>query len=216
MRLRGMLETVGAALAPPLCWSCRGPAPARSPLCPACEAQLPWLDPQAPLPDRSPLAAAWAPLSYEGVARDLVHALKFAGAAGVARGMARQACDALPPRAFPSSAALVPVPGDRARRRRRGFDHAEELAVALAGLTGLDVCRPLVRERARRARQRGLGRSARLAGAGVAVRARGPAPASCLLVDDVMTTGATARACAQALRDNGALSVFFLAYCRVL
>ena len=216
MRAGYLLAAAGAVIVPPLCWACRGPAPVARPLCAGCEALLPWLDPAAPLPRCSMLDGAWAPLSYEGVARDLVHALKFAGAQGVARSMARHACDALPPRAFPSGARLVPVPPDRSRRRRRGFDHADAIARALSSLTGLEISRPLVRERAPKGGQRGLGRSGRLAGRGISVRARGPAPESCLIVDDVMTTGATAGACAEALRGGGAISVFFLAYCRVL
>ncbi len=221
--LRETLEVVGAVLVPPLCWSCRGPAPARSPLCRSCERLLPWLDPQVPAAkvaaaDRYPvpLDRAWAPLSYEGVARDLVHALKFAAAPGVAPAMARQACDALPPRTFPTGSRLVPVPADRGRLRRRGFDHADALAGALSELTGLPVARALRRERAPRGGQRGLGRAERLRGEGIAVRAVGPPPPVCVLVDDVLTTGATACACAQALRRNGANSVFFVAYCRVL
>ena len=219
--LREILGALGSTLAPALCWSCRGPAAGRGPLCRTCERLLPWLDPQVPEPEvpaggLPALDRAWAPLSYEGVARDLVHALKFAGAAGVAPAMARQACDALPPRAFPPRARIVPVPADRGRRRRRGFDHAEALAAALSELTGLPVARALERERAQRTGQRGLGRAERLRGSGISVRARGPAPPACVLVDDVLTTGATARACARTLRAGGASSVFFVAYCRVL
>jgi predicted amidophosphoribosyltransferase len=222
---REFLEILGAALVPPLCWSCRGRAPVRSPLCPSCERLLPWLDPQVPAlklaaarpdPRSRPLDRAWAPLSYEGVARDLVHALKFSGAPGVAPGMARQACDALPPRAFPPGARLVPVPADGGRLRRRGYDPAGALARALSELTGLPVARPLARDRASRAGQRGLGRTERLQGRGISVRACGPAPRACVLVDDVLTTGATACACARALRAGGAGSVVFVAYCRVL
>lgn len=218
---RKLVEILGAIVAPALCWSCRGPARAGSPLCPGCEGLLPWLDPQVP-PSRiaaggpRSLDRAWAPLSYEGVARDLVHALKFSGAAGVAPAMARQACDALPPRAFALGFHLVPVPADRGRRRRRGFDHAEALAGALSELTGLPVSPVLDRRPAPRPGQRGLGRPERLQGRGITVRAARPAPPACVLVDDVMTTGATARACARSLRANGANSVVFVAYCRVL
>ena len=177
---------------------------------------LPWLGPRAPVGRRSSLDAAWSALSYEGVARDLVHALKFAGAPGVATAMARQLCDALPPRAFPRQATIVPVPADRWRRRRRGFDHAAVLAKALSGQTGLPVGQSLARRAAERGGQRGLGRSERLAGRGIAVEPLGPAPRECVLVDDVRTTGATAEACARVLRRNGASSVVFVSYCRVL
>ena len=211
-----LLQAAVSLVVPPACWSCRGPATAGEPLCGSCGAMLPWLEPRAPLPARSVLRAAWAPLAYEGVARNLVHALKFAGAAGIAPAMAGHACDALPPRAFPDGAALVPVPADPARRRRRGFDHAEALAGALAALTGLEVARPLERLRASRSRQRGLGRAGRLAGEGISVRPRRPAPPACVLVDDVLTTGATAAACAGALAGAGARDVVFVAYCRVL
>lgn len=217
-----ILNALGSWLVPPLCWSCRGPAPARLPICRRCERRLPWLDPSVPVA-KVPAAAGerlldrvWAPLSYEGVARDLVHALKFAGASGVASAMARQACDALPPRAFPPGARLVPVPPDPSRLRARGFDHAEALARALSRSTGLEVAGPLRRGRAVRPGQRGLGRPERLRGGGIAVEARSAAPPLCVLVDDVLTTGATACACARALRSNGASSVALVAYCRVL
>lgn len=168
------------------------------------------------MPKGSPIAAAWSALSYEGVARDLVHALKFSGAPGVAPAMARHLSDALPPRAFPAGASLVPVPADPWRRRRRGFDHAAVLAQALSERAGLPVQQPLRRLAAERRGQRGLGRTARLAGRGISVRASSPAPAACVLVDDVLTTGATAVACARELLSSGAVSVTFVSYCRVL
>src|SRR5207244_945253 len=102
-------------------------------------------------------------------------------------------------------AVLVPVPAAPGRRRRRGYDHAEVLARALARRTGLPVACPLHRSGA--ARQLGAGRGARLAHGRIDVRARDPAPARAVLVDDVHTTGATLDACARALRAAGAESV---------
>lgn len=215
-RLAEIASALGSVVAPPLCWSCRRAAPAGEPLCRNCGSLLPWLAPRAPVPGGSPIAAAWSPLSYEGVARDLVHALKFSGAPGVAPAMARHLCDALPPRAFPDGAVLVPVPADPWRRRLRGFDHAAALAHALSDQVGLPVGSCLGRLRAERSGQRGLGRAERLAGRGIAVGVAGAVPPRCVLVDDVLTTGATAAACARQLRANGGKAVNFVAYSRVL
>ncbi|MFM9164372.1 MAG: ComF family protein, partial [Solirubrobacterales bacterium] len=67
-----------------------------------------------------------------------------------------------------------------------------------------------------RTRQRGLGRARRLSGDGISVESRGRAPSRCILVDDVLTTGATGSACAAALARGGARSVVLVAWCRVL
>ena len=80
-------------------------------------------------------ALAWAPLAYDGVARELVQALKFRGALPVARLMAAQLAAGLPP-ALRGVDAVVPVPPHRGRRRRRGFDPAGVLARALARAAG--------------------------------------------------------------------------------
>src|SRR3954468_585631 len=139
-----LLADAGALVAPPGCVACR--APTASPherLCPACSQALPWLRrgcPRCGLPAHRargcPAAAAafpqaWAPVAYEGVARDLVAALKFRGALPVADLMAAHMAANLPPPRRSESAALVPVPALPSRRRRRGFDPAAVLATAL-------------------------------------------------------------------------------------
>jgi predicted amidophosphoribosyltransferase len=106
-----LLADVGALVAPPGCVACR--APTASPherLCAACARALPWLRrgcPRCGLPSHRargcPAAAAafpqaWAPLAYEGVARDLVAALKFRGALPVADLMAAHMAANLPRR----------------------------------------------------------------------------------------------------------------------
>src|SRR5215217_9443467 len=98
---------------------------------PACPASLPWLPrrccPRCSLPrhrgGRCPAAAAafdraWSPLAYDGVARELIGALKFRGALPLAALMAAQLAANLPPD-LRSPMAVVPVPPQPSRRRRR-------------------------------------------------------------------------------------------------
>ncbi|MFN2322184.1 MAG: ComF family protein [Trueperaceae bacterium] len=103
--------------------------------------------------------------------------------------------------------SVVPVPGDRSRLRRRGLDHALLVATAVAAALGP---RALLLPELRRVRstrpQAGLSdaeRSANLHGA-IAWRQGALNGATVVLVDDVLTTGATARACRSALTAAGA------------
>jgi predicted amidophosphoribosyltransferase len=242
-RLRAVLaplvrEAV-ALVAPPVCPSCRaalGAAWLR--LCPACAAALPWLPrrccPCCALPShrgrRCPAAAAsfsraWAPLAYEGVARDLVGALKFRGALPLADLMAAHVVANLPadlrPRAGrpPDLAgpdlAIVPVPPQRVRRRRRGFDPAGAVAAGVGARLGVPVLSCLER-RDRAARQVGAGRRARRRPGRLDIAVRATPPPRVLLLDDVHTTGATLEACAAALRAAGCGQIAAVTYARTL
>jgi ComF family protein len=225
---RSALAAAGAALVPPSCWSCRATVAAGQPLCPACRTQLRFLRgarcPRCGLPapcgPRCPaagsaVARAWTPVAFEGPARALVHALKFRAAFGVADAMAAQIVAGAPAGLLAAPAALVPVPTHPARRRARGFDHANRLAAALAARTGLPVVSCLVRAGAP-TRQAGSSRWARRAPGRIDVRVRGDPPREVVLVDDVHTTGATFAACASELRRAGAYTVCAVAYARAL
>jgi predicted amidophosphoribosyltransferase len=161
------------------------------------------------------IARAWTPLAFDGAARGVVHALKFRGALGLADLMAAQMVATAPAGLLAEGVALVPVPTPDARRRRRGFDHAARLAVAIGARTGLEVVRCLRRSGAA-PRQAGARRRARLARGRVQVGVCGPVPPRVVLVDDVHTTGATLEACARVLRADGAREVSALAYARAL
>jgi ComF family protein len=156
---------------------------------------------------------AWAPLAHDGVARELVSALKFRGALPVAAVMAAHLAANLP--AELRSGALVPVPSHAARARRRGFDPAGVLAAALAPRLGLPLSHCL-RRRDRSGRQVGSSRAQRRRSGRLAIELRAPPPERVLLVDDVHTTGATLDACARALVAGGCREVIAVTYTRTL
>jgi predicted amidophosphoribosyltransferase len=109
--------------------------------------------------------------------------------------------------------AVVPVPPGPWRWRWRGFDPAEELAIAVSQRSGLPLLDCLRRSGGRR--QVGRRRAERLADP-PRVWLSEPPPDTALVVDDVWTTGATLAACARALRDGGSRRVIALTLARAL
>jgi ComF family protein len=109
---------------------------------------------------------------------------------------------------------LVPVPASTRAIARRGFDHCERLASALGTAREMPVERVLLRRGGRD--QRGLGREQRRANVGAAFTVVGEVPRRALLVDDVVTTGATLDAAARTLLDAGAEEVRAVALARAV
>lgn len=157
------------------------------------------------------LDRAWSSAPHEGVARDLVAALKFRRLLPVAELMADRIQWLAP--ATLLSGAVVPVPTARLRSFARGFDPAHEIAAALAARTGLPLSTCLRRRGT--GRQRGRRRAERL-GHPPIIETRGEVPRSVLLVDDVLTTGATLSASARALRAAGTRRVVAVTFSRRL
>jgi predicted amidophosphoribosyltransferase len=111
------------------------------------------------------------------------------------------------------SGAIVPVPTAPLRSALRGFDPAAEIAAVLAVRSGLALSRCL--SRAGTGRQVGRRRARRI-GHPPLIRARGEVPRSVVLVDDVLTTGATLSSCARALREAGARRIVAVTFTRRL
>ena len=152
--------------------------------------------------------AGW---KYEGAARALVIALKERARRGCAAPLAAAAAAAVW-RAGLCADVLTWVPGNSAAARARGFDHGEVLATQVGARLGLDARRLIERVRIVRD-QVGLSGRERRANLAGAFEARSIVPSRVALVDDVLTTGATATACARALRAGGATSVEVVVAC---
>lgn len=205
-----LLHAVAAGLVPPLCAACGRTCRPEATLCTRCSRRLAAADPLegsgAPGLDR-----AWSSAPHEGAARDLVTALKFRRLLPVAELMADRIQWLAPSTIL--SGAIVPVPTAPLRSALRGFDPAAEIAAALAERTKLPVKACLARRGG--GRQVGKRRSERI-GHPPLIHARAKVPRSVLLVDDVLTTGATLSSCARALRSAGAIRVTAITFTRRL
>jgi predicted amidophosphoribosyltransferase len=203
-------RAVAVALVPPLCAACGRSCRTEAIVCTRCGRRLAGAEPflgSGP----AGLDRAWSSAPYEGVARDLVAALKFRHLLPVADLMAERIEWMAP--AHMLSGTIVPVPPAPPRLRRRGFDPAGELAAALAERIEAPL-RPCL-ERRGSGRQVGRRRAERI-GHPPRIHACGAAPRSALLVDDVLTTGATLTACARALRTAGSSRVVAVTFARRL
>jgi ComF family protein len=146
----------------------------------------------------------WSGLRFEGVTARVVRALKEDGRTGLARALA-PALGAAVQEAVGAAArigeevVIVPVPTSRAAYRRRGY-RVIELVARRAGLP----CARLLTPSRTTSDQRGLSRDERRRNVAHALRARGAEGLRVIVIDDVVTTGATLCEAMRALRDGGA------------
>jgi competence protein ComFC len=197
-----MFKSLAEVLLPGSCPGCGARAE------PVCDDCIETLQPAPPLATPSGLDRLVTPFAYEGVARELVARLKYRNTRGGVAWLAAAMVETLSDRSFD---VVTWAPTTPARRRERGFDHAELLARSVGRTGGFPVRGLLVRRPG--PPQTGATRDDRKAGP--RFRARPDAAGKrVLLVDDVVTTGATIAAGAAALRRCGARAVTGLAAAR--
>ena len=188
----------------PRCASCGAPGDR---FCPECSEAAPPA-PRVHLPAVDAACCAWL---WAATPRSLVLGLKLRGQRDNAAPLAQGTAEALW-RAGTLAEVVTWVPGRPRDMRRRGFDHAECIARNVAARLGLPAV-PLLRRAGSHPDQVGLGRGARLSNQRDAFWAS-PFEGAVLVIDDLITTGATASSCATALKGAGAARVEVAAPCR--
>ena len=199
-------------LFPPKCVFCGQLLPdGEREVCSACRRSLPWL--AGPAAEQTPewVDLAVSPLRYEGKVRESFHRYKFGGQTSYAGAYAALMAPCVEEHLAGRFEVITWAPLSARRRRERGYDQAELLARALSRRLGVPAQALLVKTR-HTAAQSGLEESAaRRANARDAYRCPHPERAAgrrLLLVDDIITSGATSSECARILRQNGAKAVF--------
>lgn len=235
---RLILDPVLAVVFPSRCPACAAVVerPRRGPLCEACWAALPRhrgpccrcgvpLLPKGATCGRcrrglSPFSAGASLGPYEGALRVAVHELKYRSRRRVAGRLSEAMLgEAQVREVLAGAAALVPVPLHPRRKRKRGFNQSELLAQELGGRAGVRTAADALVRRKDTPPQTGLSAAARRAnvqGAFAVRHVSQVAGRSVVLVDDVLTTGATASSCARALLAAGAREVRLLTVARVV
>ncbi|MFE0653837.1 ComF family protein [Streptomyces sp. NPDC059534] len=211
--MRGWWREVAGLVLPVACGGCGRP---RTELCPSCAAALTGTGPSRvrPTPEPPGLPVVHAVAPYADAVRELLLAHKERGALTLARPLGGALAAAVEAAAGPSEGPaaapllLVPVPSSRRSVRARGHDPTRRIALAAAsrlrraGRAARVV--PVLRQRRYVADQAGLGASGRLANLAGALEvvpggARLLAAGKAVLVDDLMTTGASLAEAARAL-----------------
>ena len=171
-------------------------------------AMLEHFGPEA-LPDGS-----WCLYPYRGAGplHDTMHALKYEGLFPVGRLFGRKLGALIAASGEARFDAIVPVPLHRLKRVERSYNQAEQIAEGVSEVLGTPVmARTLIRKRYTGSQTGLTSRARRKNVEGAFGRGRQPCPPRVLVVDDVVTTGATMAAAAAALRDSGAASLSFAA-----
>lgn len=223
MNARRGLAALGTGLAdllfPPLCVGCDDRLPALRPplpLCPACRRTLAFAPAdslserlQAQAQDAAVIDRCLALWTFDdgGILQRLQHALKYRDRPSLGLALGAEMARAWTAAAHPLPYLVTPVPLARVRLLERGYNQAERLAAGMSAALGVPIEPLLVRARATRSQTR-LSRPERRQNVEDAFRladgSRDLGGRRVLLVDDVLTTGATTIAAARPLHEAGA------------
>jgi ComF family protein len=235
---RGVLRAALDLALPPLCAACREPVEGKG-LCPACWSKLSFItrpycerlgipfvyDPGPGILSMEAIAAppayhrARAAVRFDEISRALVHALKYGDRLDLAPMMGRWIASA-GGELLAEADALVPVPLHWRRLWARRFNQSAMLAATISKESSVPIATAALKRVRATAQQVGLSRTERAANIQGAFRVPEEGKAAVagrrlVLVDDVLTSGATVEGCARALLRAGAANVDVLIFARV-
>ncbi len=205
----GLWERFLCLFFPARCLGCGKVLPPDRLFCPACEKHVP----TEPFRRRCNLPGAGArgfliiaPMPYAGGFRHTLYGFKFRGQKSLAKPIGRLMASAAR-QTGPAFDGIAWVPMTKRKKRERGYNQSELLAKSAAKALGLP-CLPLLRKVRETGVQHELSEKRRIENVKGAYRAEGDLKGkSLLLVDDIVTTGATLKECAKTLYAAGALCV---------
>lgn len=211
-----LFDALLALLYPPRCPFCRRLVQRDELVCPECAKNLPYTDGMGRTQKFPFIAKCASPLYYEGSVRQSLLRYKFHSAAAYSKiygeflvkciDECRISCD-----------IITWVPLSRRRLRKRGYDQARLIAEEVSRRTGIS-CAPLLRKKRDNPAQSGAGSTEKRRAnvLGVYAPAEGAAISGrrVLIVDDIVTTGATLSECAKVLKGAGAAEVYAAAIAR--
>ena len=199
-------------LFPPKCPFCeRVLERPRDPLCPDCQTDLPWLDEKDSFRKVDFTAGCWSVLEYRDAVREAVHRYKFTPIRARGEPLGQLMAQCVQDRPEIRADVITWVPLSAKRRRKRGFDQAQELALRMGRELELPVeC--LLRKTRDTKQQSSLrehqARRANVLGVYASCPGAAISGKRILLVDDVVTSGSTLSACAKVLAEAGAEEVW--------
>jgi ComF family protein len=202
-----IFAAVWGVVFPPECIACKALLGTGEPLglCAACYAKLPWWDVSRVLPPELPPAVASfkAPLLYKDQAREVILKFKFADYTAYTPVLARLLLTVMPP--VEVNVVLVPVPMHTKRLRKRGYNQAAMLVRELARLGGYSYDLMALQRVTWGEAQASKSKAQRqkLSSNDFRVDAGRLVGKNVVVIDDIYTTGATAWACALALKKAG-------------
>ncbi len=208
-RWRSVANSLLDLLYPPCCASC-GRVDTR--WCSSCDAKLRALPLAIQLRKLPPLVKSGATGTHEGILQSAVHALKYENTTAPAGTLALRLADTVRTTNWTFD-MIIPVPIHAARMKERGYNQSQVIGTIMAELTHIPLTTTALHRSRNTPSQVGLNLTARAHNVHEAFVASPEhvTNSTILLIDDVMTTGATLQECATALLNAGALHVYSLA-----